>query len=332
MLYKSINLGAISRNYDRSRKLSKREVFPVVKANAYGCGLKQVVSRLVKDFDIPLFCVSSHDEAKALLRLKLDNDVLIFESPREKLVDHPHIIYSLNHLKELRLFANLKYRRVHLQIDLGHNRSSIKTHQDIEKAISLAKEMNVEIEGIYGHLRSSNEPTAVEYIKQVFAKFKFKYQHMASSETYMSEVGNAIRIGSNLYGDGLDEEFEQAIELYTYASRIIHAKKGDTFGYYPGFTATESCLLAELPIGYAVGFLRNYSGSMLFCNNHLYPVVGAVSMNSCLVKIDRYIPKKAKFYLTSKQYPISYFAQNNSIYNPEMLLLFHPEKIIYLDD
>ena len=135
-----------------------------------------------------------------------------------------------------------------------------------------------------------------------------------------------------MYGDGLDESFEQVIELYTYASRVIHAKKGDTFGYYPGFTATESCLLAELPIGYASGFLRNYSGSMLFCEGHLYPVVGAISMNSLLVKIDRYIPKLSKFFLTSKDYPLSYFAQNNSLYNPEMLLLFHPEKIIYLKD
>ncbi len=332
MLYKSINLAAIRRNYQKSVAKSGMNVFPVVKSNAYGCGMRQVVTTLTKHFDIPLFCVSSLEEAKTFTRLKTAKDVLIFETPRQTLVDHPHIIYSLNNLKDIKHLVHLKYRRVHIQVDLGHNRSHIKRVEDIREALKLCAENDIVVEGIYGHLRSHSEPDKVAYMKDIFPLFDVKYKHLSSSETYQLGIGNAVRIGSNLYGDGLDEDYEQVIELYTYASRIIHAKKGDTFGYHPGFTATESCLLAELPIGYAVGFLRNYSGSMLYCNEHLYPVVGAVSMNSLLVKVDRYIPKKAKFYLTSSDYPISYFAQNNSLYNPEMLLLFHPEKIIYLDD
>lgn len=332
MLYKTINLSSIARNYALSVKKTNKIVFPVIKSNAYGCGLKEVVKTLNSQFDIPLFCVSSLDEARAFLRLKTNRDVLVFETPRERLVDHPHIVYSLNSPKEIKSLSHLKQPRVHVQIDLGHNRSTIKSKSQLDEVLKLCEASGVVVDGIYGHLRSHNEPEAVEKIKALFPYYNVKYKHLSSSETYLLDVGNAIRIGSNLYGDGLDAEFEQVIELYTYASRIIHAHKGDTFGYYPGFTATESCLLAELPIGYAVGFLRNYSGSMLYCNQHLYPVVGAVSMNSLLVKIDRYIPKKAKFYLTSKEYPLTYFAQNNSLYNPEMLLLFHPEKINYIHD
>jgi len=332
MLYKTINLGAIIRNYEKLLQKSGKVIFPVIKADAYGCGMKEVVKTLTEKFEIRLFCVSSLEEAKVFLRLKNTSDVLVFETPRQKLIDNPRIVYSLNSFKELKSIAHLQHKRIHIQVDLGHNRSSIKTADEISKVIDFCQEHNIIIDGLYGHLRSSNEPKAVSIIENIFPLFDIKYKHLSSSETYLLNVGNAIRIGSNMYGDGLDESFEQVIELYTYASRIIHAKKGDTFGYYPGFTATESCLLAELPIGYASGFLRNYSGSMLFCEGHLYPVVGAISMNSLLVKIDRYIPKLSKFFLTSKDYPLSYFAQNNSLYNPEMLLLFHPEKIIYLKD
>jgi len=332
MLYKTINLAAINRNYKKSQLKSQKIIFPVVKSNAYGCGMKEVVKSLSTNFDIPLFCVSSLDEAKMFLKLKVKSDVLVFESPRKHLVDHQKIVYSLNHFKELKALGRLKHKRVHIQIDLGHNRSSIKTFEDIKSVLQYCKSFDIKVEGLYGHLRSSNETKAVKLVNSIFPQVDVKYKHLSSSETYLLNVGNAIRLGSNLYGDGLDDDFEQTIELYTYASRIIRAKKGDIFGYYPGFTATESCLLAELPLGYAVGFLRNYSGSMLYCNHHLYPVVGAISMNSLLVKIDRYIPKEAKFYLTTKDYPISFFAQNNSLYNTEMLLLFHPEKIIYIEE
>ncbi|MFA6675461.1 MAG: alanine racemase [Bacilli bacterium] len=332
MFYKTINLGAIRRNYQRCIDKTGKYVFPVIKANAYGCGIKQVVEALTKSFDIPLFCVSALEEAKTFLKLRTQKDILIFETPREKLIDNPHLLYSINNLKQIKAISHLNNRRVHIQIDLGHNRSDIKSIEDVKKAMSLCHEYEINVEGIYGHLRGSKETKAIAYMREVFSLFDVKYKHLVSSENYLVDIGNAIRIGSNLYGDGLDTKFEQSIELYTYASRIIHAKKGDTFGYYPGYTAASSCLLAELPIGYATGFLRNYTGSMLYCQNQLYPVVGAVSMNSLLVQIDRYIPKDAKFYLTCKAYPISYFAQNNNIYNPEVLLLFHPEKIIYVDD
>jgi alanine racemase len=332
MLYKTINLSAIERNYCRALEKSNKLVFPVVKSNAYGCGLKEVVKTLTAKFDIPLFCVSSLDEASAFLRLKTGCDVLVFETPRKRLVDHPNIVYSLNDIKEIKAISHLKNRRVHIQYDLGHHRSSIFTKEKLDEAFLMCQQNDIRVDGLYGHLRIQSDKKAINAIEALFPRYEVKYKHLCSSETYMLNIGNAIRIGSNLYGDGLDPKFEQAIELYTYASRIIRAHKGDTFGYYPGFTATESCLLAELPIGYAVGFLRNYSGSMLYCNNHLYPVVGAISMNSLLVKVDHYVPKKAKFYLTSKDYPLTYFAQNNSLYNPEMLLLFHPEHIIYKND
>jgi len=332
MLYKTINLSAIERNYRKALNESKKLVFPVVKSDAYGCGLKEVVKTLTAKFEVPLFCVSSLNEARKFLRLKTGCDVLVFETPRERLVDHPNIVYSLNSVKEIKTIAHLKNRRVHIQYDLGHHRSSICTQEAIDKALLLCRQNDIQVEGLYGHLRIQSDQKAINEIKALFPHYEIKYKHLCSSETYLLDVGNAIRIGSNLYGDGLDANFEQAVELYTYASRIIKARKGDTFGYYPGFTATESCLLAELPIGYAVGFLRNYSGSMLFCNNYLYPVVGAISMNSLLVKIDRYTPKKAKFYLTSKDYPPTFFAQNNSLYNPEVLLLFHPDHIIYIND
>ena len=332
MLYKTINLSAIERNYQKLLDNSKKLVFPVVKSNAYGCGLKEVVHTLIAKFDIPLFCVSSLNEARTFLRLKTGCDVLVFETPREKLVDHPNIVYSLNSIKEIKTITYLKNKRVHIQYDLGHSRSNICTKEKLDEALSLCLKNDIQVDGLYGHLRINSDQVAISEMERLFPQYELKYKHLCSSETYLLDIGNAVRVGSNLYGDGLDAEFEQAIELYTYASRIIRAHKGETFGYYPGFTATESCLLAELPIGYAVGFVRNYSGSMLYCNNHLYPVVGAVSMNSLLVKIDRYVPKKAKFYLTSKDYPLTYFAQNNSLYNTEMLLLFHPEHIIYKND
>ena len=332
MLYKNINLSAIERNYRRALEKSNKLVFPVVKSNAYGCGLKEVVKTLNAKFEIPLFCVASLDEARAFLRLKTGCDVLVFATPRERLVDHPNIVYSLNSVKEIKTIAHLKNRRVHIQYDLGHHRSSIRTKEKLDEALLSCQQNDIQVDGLYGHLRTKEDQQAIGEIEALFPQYELKFKHLCSSETYLLDIGNAIRVGSNLYGDGLDADFEQAIELFTYASRIIHAFKGDTFGYYPGFTATESCLLAELPIGYAVGFLRSYSGSMLYCNHHLYPVVGAVSMNSLLVKVDHYVPKKAKFYLTSKEYPLTYFAQNNSLYNTEMLLIFHPEHVVYFND
>jgi alanine racemase len=75
-------------------------------------------------------------------------------------------------------------------------------------------------------------------------------------------------------------------------ARVIHLhtlQKGETVGYGGTYTAPSLRLIATLPIGYADGFLRSYSGARVTLHTQTgdfsVPVVGTVCMDQCMLDV-----------------------------------------------
>ena len=98
-----INLQALKNNVKKLKKISTSKLYPVVKANAYGHGLKQVIKTI--NNLVSGFCVATFEEAIELKKLTTKS-VLCMEGPYdlkelnifEKIVSLVLIVISLSDL------------------------------------------------------------------------------------------------------------------------------------------------------------------------------------------------------------------------------------------
>ena len=308
--YAKINLKNIKENVDTIYDKVKKPLIAIIKANAYGHGYKEVASALKNNNKIALFAVATLKEAVDLRDLGIKQDILVLGAipledlsiAIEKNITLP--LFSFEFLKEINAMHHFDAPvKVHIAIDSGMNRIGFKTKEELEKAFSLIDPDKVNVEGIFTHFATADEPDndtqnesyekQLSLFKSIVGDYKFKYVHCDNSAAMMfhhSEYGNLGRIGIALYGvdpRGVDnDELKQAMSLYTKVAMIKKVPKGEKIGYGMTYTAQEDELIATLPIGYADGFIRANQGRKVFINGSYYPVVGRVCMDQCMVKVD----------------------------------------------
>lgn len=147
--------------------------------------------------------------------------------------------------------------------------------------------------------------------------------HLGSGVTLLShpkiDIATATRMGLIMYGyniaptsygSGVKDRLRSARDSYyrrkydltptitdvdldltpamNYKCRILQIKKvnkGESVGYNASYTADEDITLAILPVGYNNGIGHRSDGRMVDINGSLYPIVGAIGMNMCAVKV-----------------------------------------------
>lgn len=325
MIIKSINLDAIVSNFKKIVEVKQKIIFPVVKNDAYGNGAVRIINELQKRFAVPYFCVASVVEImqRQLLK-KTSANFLVFDTPRHFL-DNQRITYSINDEKDLLKVAKLKNRNIHIYFDVGHGRGSITSFAKVKKIYDLCAANDINVEGIYTHIRSTSDTAALNKIKDVFDFFetKVKYLHAVSSECLVFDLGNTIRIGSALFGDGINDGYRQAISIYTKIRRVIKVKTGDTFGYDPGFIAADNGYVFELDTGYHDGFLKDFSGLFLLIDEDFLLITNAITMNKVYVFSKKIHKAGDRAYITKPvEYPINSFVKN-VFYGPALPMIFH---------
>ena len=104
---------------------------------------------------------------------------------------------------------------------------------------------------------------------------------------------DAVRLGISLYGVPPSKHFERittpVMSLHTIISHIHPLPAGEKVGYGGNFAPGSDRIIATLPIGYADGFLRAYTG---FCvtvrtdsGDFRAPIVGNICMDQCMVDV-----------------------------------------------
>ncbi len=103
---------------------------------------------------------------------------------------------------------------------------------------------------------------------------------------------DAVRAGIILYGltpDGKpwpeDAGFTPVMTLETCVAHIQTLLPGEHVSYGATYTAVEKRTVATLPIGYADGWIRAYSGAMVQIGEGRYPIIGRICMDQCMVDI-----------------------------------------------
>lgn len=309
--YIDINLNNLNDNLNAIYSESKKSLFCVVKANAYGHGMLEISKHLISRPFVKYLCVSSIDEA-FLLR----NSISDFPIINLGYTDMEDIQYCIDHnitvsLPSLEWFNSLKSLspdisklKIHIKIDTGMNRLGIKHLDEYHAVIELAKKMNITFEGIFSHYHSSdNEDNSSSYKQlQLFSDFldsnqyNFKWVHIANSEAIVDitdNLSNAVRCGLSMYGySSKTKNYKPILSLYSTVTQVKAVTSQESISYSATHVVTNEKQIAILPIGYADGLNRKLQDVSFFIDNTEVKVLGRICMDQTIIEYPPGLAKK----------------------------------------
>ncbi len=313
-----INLAHLDYNLKQIRsKVGAARIIAVVKADAYGHNVADVVYRL-RQAEVDFFAVARIKEAIELRQLDVKEPILVFgrlmadeiqPAIENKLRMTITNLSDINRVESIAEKLNIK-AIVHLNIDTGMGRVGILP-SEIELMIKQAKSTNnIIYEGIYSHF-STSDTADKTFAKKQLQHFKylinqcrendlnFPLIHIANSGAILDipmsyqPPFNAIRPGILLYGAYPSVETSESIKLKptmtlkTSVSEIRSLTANQPISYGLKYYTRENTQIAVLPVGYADGISRIFTNKgQVSINGRLYPIVGTVTMDQIMVKVD----------------------------------------------
>jgi len=308
------NVSAIRRQIGDGIKL-----IAVVKADAYGHGMPQVASVLMRS-GVDGFAVATLSEALTLRHLGGNGwPILLFGSafPFEvsKIVEQ-EITPTLSTLEEAKWFneaaqANKKIISVQIEIDTGMGRVGFWHETAVKRLLEIASLPYIKIEGAYTHFPTADEN--LEETQRELGHFlrvakeaelqgvKIPILHTANSAALynLSETWlNAVRPGLLLYGvypgpqthhrdiPVPNLELHPALSFKARVALVKEVTPGRTISYGQTFVARKPMKIATISVGYADGFGRNLSNAaQVLVGGQRCAVLGRVTMDQIMVDV-----------------------------------------------
>jgi alanine racemase len=195
---------------------------------------------------------------------------------------------------------------VHLKIDTGMGRLGCSPEDAPGLAAFIAGEKSLEYAGTATHLAAADSelPEDRAYTGEQLARFCGAVEqiraagldpgivHAANSGGFLLHEGSwfdMVRPGIFLYGynlTGAGPAAEPVMELVTQVSFIKKVKRGESLSYGRTWVSPRDTFIATLPVGYGDGLFRRLSGNwQVLIRGRLYPLVGRVCMDQCLVDL-----------------------------------------------
>jgi alanine racemase len=307
----TIDIAAIVANWQAlSRQLLTVECAAVVKANAYGMGLKPVATALAQA-GCKTFFVADLAEARTVRALAPDATIYVLHGftleAAESFIElnvRP-VINSMTELAEWDTFVVTRGWQggAALHVDTGMNRLGVSP----EEAAALAPRVQTQNHGIallLSHLACADVPGHPLTAKQLnlFRELRTLYSGIPaslanSSGIFLGDTAyfDLARPGAALYGinptPGRPNPMKLVVELTGRILQIRSVARDQTIGYGATWTARRNSRIAVVAAGYADGLLRSASasderpgGSAIIAGNRC-PIVGRISMDLMTVDI-----------------------------------------------
>lgn len=323
----TLNEIALKNNVDFLKKKMGAKVLisAVVKANAYGHGIEQIVP-LFEKYGINHYSVFSYIEAirvfhrlsepKPIMIMGWVSDENMFDVIKKGI---EFFIFNIERLqialacaKKLNIKAN-----IHLEAETGMNRSGLNS-EDLNTAISIINENEAffNVVGFCTHLAGaesiSNHPRIQKQLKNYQKMLAIlekndivpKYKHVANSAAsfiYPKARMDLVRIGIMLYGFWSSIEvfiqyinnkpkktdpLERILGWNSQIMTIKEVKSGEFVSYGISYLAQTTIKTALIPIGYSSGYNRSLSNKgHVLISGQRCNVIGVVNMNMIIADI-----------------------------------------------
>ncbi len=300
----------------------------VVKADAYGHTSAICVPALLEE-GCDFFAVSCIEEALAVRtvcrNMGKKADVLILGYTDCRLApllfqnDIIQTAVSEEYARELAAVACGAHVcvRVHVALDTGMNRIGLcastpsRCREAAEKIRSLSLCDGIAVEGLFTHFSRADEDfeesDGLEFTKAQFERFNSVRQRLidgginlfchvcnsAATLRFPEFAFDGVRLGIALYGVApssfVKAEVTPVMSLKTVISHVHSVSAGDRVGYGGEYIAEKDRKTATLPIGYADGFIRAFSGFSVTVHTKngdiKAPVIGRICMDQCMIDV-----------------------------------------------
>jgi alanine racemase len=309
-----IHLDHLTHNFRLlQRQVGKSQVWPVLKANAYGHDAAMVGARLLRE-GCHTFCVADVEEAAALADSGLRAEFIILSTAlsqhSEALVayDCQPVVCTIEMVEALAAAAKKTGKRlpVHVKVDTGMGRLGIRPEEVATFLDRCRGFAELEVRGLMSHFPRADETDPSYSIAQL-ARFRrvvemtqgygIKTYHMANSAAvfaFPDSHFDAVRCGIALYGlqpsatfvHPAARELKPVLELKTQIIFLkeVAARVGLSYGH--AFHTRRPSLIATLPIGYGDGLSRNLSGRVdVLVRGVRCPQVGRITMDMILIDV-----------------------------------------------
>jgi alanine racemase len=297
----------------KKRLPKKVKYISVVKSNAYGHGLLQVVSAIKSKIDA--FAVYSFDDA-ILLRQGVGNQK--FTKPILMLgrLFPEQITMAIKYDIELSasdfdILQTAKKIKIHLCVDTGLGRDGFILRDMKKVLLLLKKNKNIEVKGLYTHFAASDNTSFRAYTKkQIDELMLWKSSlseigiipliHASSTAgVFISEFKcclDAVRVGGGTYGlwpsnevGELNYQQTKLLPSLAWKTSVVEVKslvKGSHISYGCSFTLQRDSKIAILPVGYFDGIPRIASNkASVLINGNKVSQLGRVTMNMIVVDV-----------------------------------------------
>ncbi|MDQ3621649.1 MAG: alanine racemase [Verrucomicrobiota bacterium] len=309
-LWAEIDLDALRHNVAavRAQVGTSVRIMAVVKANAYGHGVREVVRAIARQ--VEMFGVANVIEAIEVRESAPGAPVFILgpalAEERAEIVARGFVpaVSSIDEAAAYSALAGPQPAPIHLKIDTGMGRIGIWQNEAIALAAAIRAMPGVVITGLASHLPVADEDDAFtrEQLEQ-FARIASKLRSRAGIEGithiensagligFPAQAGDMVRAGLVLYGSAPRAEFQSRLrQVMTWKTRVTLVRQvgsGRGISYGRAFVTERPMRIATLAAGYADGYQRHLSdrGAAVLIGGRRCPVLGRVTMDQIMADV-----------------------------------------------
>jgi alanine racemase len=314
-VWSEIDLGHLRHNLKAIRSWVGKGagILAVVKADAYGHGMREV-SRALEKEGVGFFGVATLLEALALRKICPKARILVLGSFHK---DQPgfflknKITPTLSSIEDALVFSKALPKAagpypVHVKIDTGMGRLGV-WHEEAQDLFRILKRLRlIWVEGIYTHFSSADAKKPdithkqIAHFESLVEKarkmgFSPRYLHAANSSGllhFKNSHFNLVRPGILLYGINpakdkkLPLDLKPVLSLKTRIAFLKSMPRGRAVSYGGTHQTSRDTQIATLPIGYSHGYRVGFSNkAFVAIRGRKCPVVGRVTMDQTLVDV-----------------------------------------------
>jgi len=307
-----IDLSAIQSNIQLLKQMTRNKIMAVVKANAYGHGMPDVV-RAAHEAGVEWFGVARIEEALQVLDNAPGARVLVMGYTPPQMVAEAvrrHITLAVYDYDTAAMYSAKASEAggkasIHIKFDTGMGRLGYNQPDTVDFARRVIELPNLEFDGVFTHFARADEPDQdttpqqLEQFNHVLHNLNQNGIHpplvhacnTSATLNFPQAYFDMVRTGISIYGISpskqtiLPQGFKPAL---TFKSRLTSVKTlpaghGVSYGHYY-FTPSEQ-RIGVVGAGYADGFRRRLHSCALVHGKRV-PVVGIVAMDQSMVVLD----------------------------------------------
>jgi alanine racemase len=320
-----VDLDALRHNlaWIRHRVGPRVQIMTVVKADAYGHGLKQIAALLMQS-GTDIFGVANLAEARTIRSVGQGWPILMLGACLPDEVEaavREDVRPTLSTQVEAAAFSAAAVRQhktvpVHVKIDTGMGRLGAAPAAALDLLQAIQRLPGLALEGVYTHYAAAEDDTNFSRQQaQVFQKLigrakrdglRIPLVHANNSAGLLHEPRtnyNLVRPGLLVYGvrpqsrratpGASHAPFHPALSFKCRVTLVKDIQRGTSLSYGRAFTARRPMRVATLSAGYGDGYLRaGSSRARVLVGGQPCHVLGRITMDQMMVDVSR-VPSAA---------------------------------------